>query len=48
MCAHGRELNRVETGFPHVILASLDLAMLDQSGHEFTGICQLLPPKGRD
>lgn len=40
---HWRGWNGVETGFPHVILASLGLAMLDQAGHEFTEICLLLP-----
>lgn len=33
----------VETEFPHVILAGLELAMLDQVGHRFTEIYLLLP-----
>lgn len=34
----------VETGFPHVILAGLELTMLDQVGHGFTEIYLFLPP----
>lgn len=40
----GRGWNGVETGFPHVIQASLGLALLDQVGHEFTELCLRLPP----